>query len=139
MAQINGGASSKPLKTIVQQSLEGLAEIYKNGKMPELLGSSYNSENGTGWRWLNMMPKLNMPPPMDLPSEMLIPSPKISPSRQSARAPQLLLTRNNAVTEANYVVGASEWFGPMPRSTISSKFLQTDLSKGRETPPLKNS
>ena len=52
-----GGASSQPLKTIRQQSLEGLVEIYKMTKMLELqsqrLNNSCNSENG--WRWMNMM------------------------------------------------------------------------------------
>ena len=84
-----------------------------------------------------MVPKLNMPPPMDLSSERLIPSPKISPSNNLQESHCKCFTRNDAVTRWNYTVGAREWVGPIPRSTISSKGLQTDLSKERETPPLK--
>ena len=133
-----GGASSQPLKTIIQQSLEGLVEIYKNGKMLELQGSSCNSENGTGWRRLKMLDLMSIYPQMDLPSERLILSLKISPSNQHCKAPQQMLTRNNAVTEENCAVGARECVGPMPRSAISSKGFQNNLSKVRETPPLKN-
>ena len=86
-----------------------------------------------------MMPKLDMPPPMDLSSERLIPSPKISPSNNLQEPQYKCFSKNNAITGWNCFVGARELVGPMPIFAINSKGLQTNLSKERETPPLKNS
>ena len=107
--------------------------------MLELLGSSGNSRTRNGWRRLKMLHQIKRPPLIDLPSEMLILTLKISPSKHICKAPQHVLTRNNVVTKANYIIWAREWVGLMPRYIINSKFFQTDLSKERETPHLENS
>ena len=55
------GASSQPLKTMVQQSLEGLAAIYIQMEKPQKWWScrvAAATQNWNEWRWLNKMSNL---------------------------------------------------------------------------------
>ena len=75
---------------------------------------------------------------MDLLSERLILTLKISPSDNHCNPSLQIPPENNAVTEGYCTVGAGKSVGQVPRSAIFSKGFQTNISKEREPPPLKN-